>query len=153
MASTSSNGSAAVVRAEAPALRLRDVRKAYGRTVALAGMSLRVQPGEVVGLLGPNGAGKSTAMKVAAGLVHADSGDGWVGSAAVGSASARRQIGYLAELFRFQDWMRPDELLATLVRELVQAGERVHEVRRDAVTLERAYLSAIASAQEQGAPP
>jgi ABC-2 type transport system ATP-binding protein len=94
-----------------PALRLRDVRKAYGRTTALAGVSLEVQPGEVLGLLGPNGAGKSTTMKIVAGLVRADAGEVQVGGAAAGSPDARRQIGYLAELFRFPDWMRPDEVL------------------------------------------
>ena len=94
-----------------PALRLRDVRKAYGRTTALAGVSLEVRPGEVLGLLGPNGAGKSTTMKIAAGLVRADAGEAQVGGAAAGSPGARRQIGYLGELFRFPDWMRPDEML------------------------------------------
>lgn len=94
-----------------PALRMRDVRKTYGRTTALAGVSLEVQPGEVVGLLGPNGAGKSTTMKVAAGLVRADAGEALVGGLAAGSPGARRQVGYLAELFRFPDWMRPDEML------------------------------------------
>ena len=94
-----------------PALRLREVRKAYGRTTALAGVSLEVQPGEVVGLLGPNGAGKSTTMKVAAGLVRADAGDAVVGAAPAGSLDARRQVGYLGELFRFPDWMRLDEML------------------------------------------
>ena len=95
----------------APALRLRDVRKAYGRTTALAGVSLEVQPGEVLGLLGPNGAGKSTTMKIAAGLVRADAGEARVGGAVAGAREARRQVGYLAELFRFPDWMRPDEML------------------------------------------
>jgi ABC-2 type transport system ATP-binding protein len=93
------------------ALRLREIRKAYGRTTALAGVSLEVQPGEVVGLLGPNGAGKSTTMKVAAGLVRADAGEARVGAAAAGSPEARRQVGYLGELFRFPDWMRLDEML------------------------------------------
>ena len=95
----------------APALRLREVRKSYGRTVALAGISLEVQPGEVLGLLGPNGAGKSTTMKIAAGLVGADSGEAVVGGATAGSRQARRQVGYLGELFRFPDWMRLDEML------------------------------------------
>ena len=94
-----------------PALGLRDVRKAFGRTTALAGISLEVRPGEVLGLLGPNGAGKSTTMKIAAGLVRADSGDARVGGAAAGAPDARRQVGYLGELFRFPDWMRPDEML------------------------------------------
>ena len=92
-------------------LRLRDVRKAYGRTAALAGVTLEVKAGEVVGLLGPNGAGKSTTMKIVAGLVRADAGEVQVGGASAGSAEARRRIGYLAELFRFPDWMRPDEML------------------------------------------
>ena len=96
---------------EAPALRLREVRKAYGKTTALAGVSLEVRPGEVVGLLGPNGAGKSTTMKVAAGLVRADAGEAAIGAAPAGSPAARRQVGYLGELFRFPDWMRLDELL------------------------------------------
>jgi ABC-2 type transport system ATP-binding protein len=94
-----------------PALQLRDIRKAYSRTTALAGVSLEVQSGEVVGLLGPNGAGKSTTMKIAAGLVRADSGEAQVGGDPAGSVEARRHVGYLAELFRFPDWMRPDELL------------------------------------------
>ena len=95
----------------APALRLHDVRKAYGRTIALAGVTLEVRPGEVLGLLGPNGAGKSTTMKIAAGLVRADAGEARVGGAVAGARDARRQVGYLAELFRFPDWMRPDEML------------------------------------------
>ncbi len=95
----------------APALRLDAVHKAYGGTIALAGISLEVQPGEVLGLLGPNGAGKSTTMKVAAGLVRADAGEARVGAAAAGSPDARRQVGYLGELFRFPDWMRLDEML------------------------------------------
>ncbi len=94
-----------------PALQLRDVRKAYGRTTALAGVTLEVKPGEVLGLLGPNGAGKSTTMKIVAGLVRADSGDVHIGGKVAGSSDARRQIGYLGELFRFPDWMRLDEML------------------------------------------
>jgi len=55
-------------------LTLTDLRKAYGATVAVDGLSLRVEPGEVLGLLGPNGAGKSTTVHLALGLLAPDSG-------------------------------------------------------------------------------
>lgn len=57
-----------------PVLELTDLRKQYGRTVALDGVSLTVEAGEVFGLLGPNGAGKTTTLSIASGLLNADSG-------------------------------------------------------------------------------
>ena len=55
-------------------LEITDLRKRYGDTVALDGVSLAVEAGEVFGLLGPNGAGKTTLLSIAAGLTRADSG-------------------------------------------------------------------------------
>jgi len=55
-------------------LRLSDVRKSYGKTVAVDGLSLEIAAGEVFGLLGPNGAGKSTTVALAVGLLEADRG-------------------------------------------------------------------------------
>lgn len=51
-----------------------DVRKSYGATLALAGVSFELAAGETVALLGPNGAGKSTAVGVMLGLRKADGG-------------------------------------------------------------------------------
>lgn len=53
---------------------LSDVRKSYGHTEALRGVSFSVARGECVALLGPNGAGKTTALEILLGLRHADSG-------------------------------------------------------------------------------
>jgi ABC-2 type transport system ATP-binding protein len=45
------------------------LRKAYGKTVALAGIDLQVEEGRILGLIGPNGAGKSTALQAILGLI------------------------------------------------------------------------------------
>src|SRR5689334_12694578 len=47
---------------------LKDVWKLYGKTTALAGLSLSVPPRSIFGFLGPNGAGKSTAIRILLGL-------------------------------------------------------------------------------------
>jgi ABC-2 type transport system ATP-binding protein len=50
-------------------IEARGLRKTFGRTVALAGVDLRVDEGRIVGLIGPNGAGKTTALNAMLGLV------------------------------------------------------------------------------------
>jgi ABC-2 type transport system ATP-binding protein len=95
----------------AAAFDCRQLGKSYGSTVALAGVDLDVQPGELVGLLGPNGAGKSTLVKIACGLVRPTGGEAHVVGVPAGSDAARATLGYLAELFRFPGWLRGDELL------------------------------------------
>jgi ABC-2 type transport system ATP-binding protein len=87
------------------------LRKTYGRTEALRGVSIDVSDGEVVGLLGPNGAGKSTLAKIACGLVRPTEGSARVSGHRAGSALAREEIGYLAELFRFPAWATGEEIL------------------------------------------
>jgi ABC-2 type transport system ATP-binding protein len=93
------------------ALAVHGLEKRYGRTEALRGIDLEVGTGEMVGLLGPNGAGKSTLTKIACGLVRPTGGSARVLGQAAGSEPARREIGYLAELFRFPGWATADELL------------------------------------------
>jgi ABC-2 type transport system ATP-binding protein len=93
------------------ALAVADLRKAYGSTEALRGVSLEVREGELFGLLGPNGAGKSTLVKIACGLVRPTAGSASVAGARAGSPDAQRALGYLAELFRFPDWLSAEELL------------------------------------------
>jgi branched-chain amino acid transport system ATP-binding protein len=58
-----------------PALQLIDVRKRFGRTEIIRGVSLAIEAGERHAIIGPNGAGKSTLFNLASGRFHADSGE------------------------------------------------------------------------------
>ena len=60
-------------------IEVTGLRKRFGRTVALDGMSFAVRPGQVTGFVGPNGAGKSTTMRVILGLDAPDAGQALVG--------------------------------------------------------------------------
>src|SRR4051795_1425397 len=60
--------------AMAGTLIARDVRKAYGAGTILAGVSVTVVPGDVLGVVGPNGAGKSTLLRLLAGVDRPDAG-------------------------------------------------------------------------------
>jgi ABC-2 type transport system ATP-binding protein len=57
-----------------PALEIIGLRKAYGACIALDGVDLTVEAGEILALLGPNGAGKTTLVSIVAGLRRADAG-------------------------------------------------------------------------------
>src|ERR1700752_2809016 len=50
-------------------IEARGLRKAFGTTVALDGVDLRVEEGRILGLIGPNGAGKTTALNAILGLI------------------------------------------------------------------------------------
>jgi ABC-2 type transport system ATP-binding protein len=60
-------------------IEVAGLRKRFGSTVALDGMSFTVQPGLITGFVGPNGAGKSTTMRVVLGLDAADEGHALIG--------------------------------------------------------------------------
>jgi putative spermidine/putrescine transport system ATP-binding protein len=60
-------------------LTFHSIRKTFGTNVALHGLDLEVEPGELISLLGPSGCGKTTALRIAAGFETADSGTVVVG--------------------------------------------------------------------------
>ena len=113
------------------AIETRGLRKAYGRTVALESLDIRVEAGEVFGFLGPNGAGKTTAVKLLLGLTRPTAGGGTVLGAPLGDLATRARIGYLPELFRYQAWLTAREVLelhASLAR--LDRGRRHAEIER-----------------------
>jgi ABC-2 type transport system ATP-binding protein len=94
-----------------PAIYTVELSKRYRDTVALDGLSMTVERGEVFGFLGPNGAGKTTAVKLLLGLARPTGGEAMVLGAPAGDRETRRQVGYLPELFRFQSWLTAREVL------------------------------------------
>ena len=58
-----------------PSLELIDIRKAFGATPVLDGVSLAMEAKEFIAFLGPSGSGKSTLLRIIAGLETADSGE------------------------------------------------------------------------------
>jgi ABC-2 type transport system ATP-binding protein len=88
-----------------------ELSKQYGPIVALRGLTMKVARGEAFGFLGPNGAGKTTAVKMLLGLTRPTSGVATVLGAPLGDIAVRRRLGYLPELFRYQDWLSAREVL------------------------------------------
>ena len=58
----------------APAIEITDLHKSFGPVHAVDGLSLTVQPGEILAFLGPNGAGKSTTIRILLGILRQDRG-------------------------------------------------------------------------------
>ncbi len=98
--------------AEDPAIRTEGLSKRYGGKAALSDLTMTVPRGEVFGFLGPNGAGKTTAVKLLLGLTRPTAGEGLLLGEPLGDVEVRRRVGYLPELFRYQDWLSAEELLA-----------------------------------------
>ncbi|MGZ4134788.1 MAG: ABC transporter ATP-binding protein, partial [Tumebacillaceae bacterium] len=88
-----------------------DLTKQYNGKAGCKNISLQVPRGVVFGFLGPNGAGKSTFVRTMLGLLHPTSGRAELLGKLVGDHEARRKVGYLPELFRYQEWLTGRQLL------------------------------------------
>lgn len=122
-------------------LTLREVHKSYGSTVAVDGLSLRIEAGEVFGLLGPNGAGKSTTIGLAVGLLRPDRGE--VELAGLGPptrASVRRHLGACPQQIALYEQFSGEENLLFLGK--LHGLDRATRKRRAAELLERVGLTA-----------
>jgi ABC-2 type transport system ATP-binding protein len=81
------------------ALRVENFHKNYGDTLAVAGLSFDVRPGQILGLLGPNGAGKTTTMRAVSGVIPPTGGYLLVGGYDVvrEPIPAKRQLAYVPD--------------------------------------------------------
>ncbi|MDQ3343124.1 MAG: ABC transporter ATP-binding protein [Actinomycetota bacterium] len=92
-------------------LSVSGLDKAFGDVPVLTGMSMLVQPGEVVALVGPNGSGKSTALRCVTGLLAPDAGELLVDGHPVGSDHARRRTALVPDSPRGLEELTIDEFL------------------------------------------
>ncbi|MCB5178367.1 sugar ABC transporter ATP-binding protein [Streptomyces antimicrobicus] len=95
-----------------PLVRVRDLAKRFGGTVALDSVSFDLAGGSVLALLGPNGAGKSTLIKVLAGVHPADAGEVTVAGHPLGSEAASGAMSFIHQDLGLVGWMTVAENIA-----------------------------------------
>lgn len=101
-----------------PIVRLSGVRKAFGVTRAVDGLSLAVGRGEMFGVIGPDGAGKTTALRMICGLIKADAGTVRVRGVDpfVNRRVAAETIGYVSQRFSLYGDLSIDENIEFFAR-------------------------------------
>jgi ABC-2 type transport system ATP-binding protein len=135
----------------APTIEARGLRKTFGRTIALDGLDLSVEPGRILGLIGPNGAGKSTALNAILGLTRCQGElkvlgrDPWAERDRL-----MEEVSFIADVAVLPRWMRVSQALdyvagvhprfdraraeAFLARTTIKRASRVRELSKGMVT-------------------
>jgi ABC-2 type transport system ATP-binding protein len=134
-----------------PCIEARGLRKAFGTTLALDGIDLRIEEGRILGLIGPNGAGKTTAVNAMLGLTPYDGElkvlgrDPWRERDRL-----MRDVCFIADVAVLPRWMRVWQALdyvagvhprfdrakaeGFLARTSIQRGSRIKELSKGMVT-------------------
>ena len=132
-------------------IEARGLRKAFGSTVALDGINLRVEEGRILGLIGPNGAGKTTALNAILGLTPYEGElrvlgrDPWTER-----EQLMRDVSFIADVAVLPRWIRVSQLLdyvagvhprfdrakaeALLARTTIKRNSKVRELSKGMVT-------------------
>src|SRR6266487_11631 len=110
-------------------IEVRGLRKSFGSTLALDGMTFTVAPGQVTGFIGPNGAGKTTTMRVILGLDAPDEGTALVGGRRYASLPhPLRHLGSLLDAGALQPSRTARNHLLWLARSQGLPASRIDEV-------------------------
>lgn len=128
----------------APVIEVKGLTKKYGSNLAVDGLDLTIEQGEIFGLLGPNGAGKTTTILLLLGLTERSGGEVRV----LGHdpfrdpLEVKRRVGYLPDAVGFYDSMTARENLAFMAR--LQGLPSAEASSRIAAALARVRLSHVA---------
>src|SRR6476659_2045444 len=119
------------------AIRTEALTKRYGRSVAVGGLDLSIEAGEIFGLVGPNGAGKTTTLKMLATLLPPTAGDAQIAGISVRREpdAVRRVLGYMPDTFGVYDDMRVWEYLDFFGRCYGLSGPRRRQMIGDLLEL------------------
>jgi ABC-type Fe3+/spermidine/putrescine transport system ATPase subunit len=142
------------------ALRLKDLSKHFGVTVALSAVTLEVAQGEVLGVLGPSGCGKTTLLRCLAGFERPTSGEIWLDDSLVASTTEnrppeRRDVGMVFQSYALWPHMTVGENVSMPLRLRKTAKKdrdaRVADVldRLGLTTLIKRYPSELSGGQQQ----
>src|SRR5260370_9089085 len=84
-----------------PVVRAVNLRREFGKVVAVDRLNIEIAPGEICGLVGPDGAGKTTTLRLLCGLLDPTEGEAWVAGHNVARElnAVKDQIGYMAQRF------------------------------------------------------
>ncbi|AWI04323.1 ABC transporter ATP-binding protein [Clostridium drakei] len=93
-------------------IETENLSKIYENNKGCRNINISVAEGEIYGFLGPNGAGKSTFIKTIVGLLFPTSGTAHILGKPIGNMETKKKIGYLPELFKYQEWMTGLDLLS-----------------------------------------
>jgi ABC-2 type transport system ATP-binding protein len=116
---------------DSPIIRIANLYKNFGETVAVKDLSLEIKRGELFGLVGPDGAGKTTTMRMMAGILPPSSGNIWVDGISVvyDPEAVKEHLAYMPQRFGlYQDLTVIENLIfyADLFRVPKQArGDRI----------------------------
>lgn len=124
----------------APVIRAHGLRKHFAQQIAVAGLDLEVQPGEIFGLVGPDGAGKTTAIRMLCGALAPTGGEAEVAGFNVRRQpeEVKRRIGYMPQRFSLYADLTVAENLLFFAR--IHHISREQRLRREAELLEFSRL-------------
>lgn len=99
-------------------IEVHSLTKVYGELKAVDSLSLRVEPGEILGLVGPNGAGKTTTLRCLAGIIPPTSGNVAIGGFDLADkpVEAKRRLAFVPDEPRLFDYLTAADHLAISAR-------------------------------------